>query len=330
MGLLRLLLPFAFFLLPSSAAAGSPVGSAYLRTFPLEKPPFGQLQVESFPWDGARVQRWHRDNAPADWVIVWLDLCTPGLDYHATPVQREELPDSTIKQSAIAQNTVEFLRQFSKDPRVDLAINTVAFYPVPVTVGTRIHLSEPLWTKDDNQRDPQPGSVMLGLLPGRALIGDAATVRAAQPVYAVGSFLDNDNIPGGVAVRAGGVATFANTKVHGRTAAGVSKDGRVLILLIADGYNKGVSEGLSLADAARILQAAGAHEGMFLDGGGSATLVGRGDDGEPLLLNRPAGVLNTPGTLRPIAVSLGFTGLRRSDEPIPAVQDWEAAWYVVL
>jgi hypothetical protein len=245
-------------------------------------------------------------------------------------VHRDELPDGTIKQGVPAQTTVDFLRQYSKEPRVDLAVNTVAFYPVPTMPGRWINLSEPLWTKEDNQRDPLPGSMMLGLLPGRALIGDAATVRAAQPTYAFGSFLDNGIIPGGVAVRDGQAATFANEKPHGRTLAGVSRDGRVLILMVVDGYNTGVSEGLSLADAAKVLQTAGAHQGMFFDGGGSATLVGRGDGGEPVLLNRPAGTLNIPGTLRAVAVNLGFTGLRRSAEPIPAVHDWEASWYAVL
>jgi hypothetical protein len=316
----------------ATAPAGegkAPVGSAYLRTLTLQDPPFGKRLQDAFPWDGVRVQRWRREQPEADWVVVWIDLQTPGLGYWATPVHRSELSDGTLKQGAAAQTTVDFLRQYGKEPRVDLAVNTVAFYPVPTLPGRWTWLSEPLWTKEDSQRDPRPGARMLGLLPGRALIGDAATVRAARPVYAFGSFLDNDAIPNGVAVQAGRAATFADTSPHGRTAAGVSGDGRVLLLLIVDGYNKGVSVGLSLHDAARVLQAAGAYEGIFFDGGGSATLVSRGDDGEPVLLNRPAGVLNTPGTLRAVVANLGFANLRRSAEPIPAVADWEAPWYVV-
>jgi hypothetical protein len=171
---------------------------------------------------------------------------------------------------------------------------------------------------------------MVGLLAGRAVIGEAEAVRAEKPVVAFGSFLDNGVIPGGIAVRDGRAATFIHDRAHGRTAVGVTPDGRVLILLIADGYNAGVSLGLSLADTARVLQAAGAHEAVFFDGGGSSTLVGRGDDGRPVLFNRPAGVLNTPGTLRPVAVNLGFTGLRRSGEALPEVADWEASWPVVV
>jgi hypothetical protein len=290
----------------------------------------GKVLDDALPWDGVRMQRWRRAQPAAEWVVVWIDLQTPGLGYWATPVQRSDLPGGLIKQGAAAQTTVDFLRQHASKVRVDLAVNTVAFYPVPSARGRWLWLSEPLWTKDDNQRDPQPGGHMLGLLPGRALIGDAATVRAANPTYAFGSFLDNGVIPGGIAVKGGQPAAFADERPHGRTAAGVSKDGRVLVLLIVDGYNEGVSVGLSLADAARALQSAAAHDAIFFDGGGSSTLVGRGDDGEPFLLNRPSGVSNMPGTLRAVAASLGFTNLRRSEEPIPHVADWEAAWYMVL
>src|SRR5262249_38655133 len=112
---------------------------------------------------------------------------------------------------------------------------------------------------------------------------------------------------------------------HARTAIGVSDDGRVLILLVADGYNPGVSVGFGTGDTAHVLRAAGAYQGMFFDGGGSSTLVGRDGDGEAVVINRPAGLEKTPGTLRYVACTLGFTNLRRSDEPIPSVRDWQAA-----
>jgi hypothetical protein len=166
-------------------------------------------------------------------------------------------------------------------------------------------------------------------MPGRAVIGDAATVRAARPLYAFGSFFDQGEIPGGIAVRDGRVMDFANNKPHARTMAGVSRDGRILILIVADGYNPGVSVGFTPREAAEVLRAAGAHDGIFLDGGGSSILVGRDDDGEPAVFNRPAGLLNIPGTLRYVAVNLGFTNLRRTEEPLPVREDWKAPFYVV-
>jgi hypothetical protein len=42
------------------------------------------------------------------------------------------------------------------------------------------------------------------------------------------------------------------------------------------------------------------------------------------VLNRPAGLQQVPGTLRYVAVNLGFTNLRRTPDPLPAIPDWEA------
>jgi hypothetical protein len=316
-----------------AVAAAEPdelLGSAYLRTLTPEAPPFGRQLHEAFPWDGVRVQRWRREQPEADWVVVWLDLRTPGLGYRVTPVQRTEGPGTLVRQTSAAQTTVDFLAEAGPGPRVDLAVNTVAYYPFPALSGSRVFLSEPVWLGEDNAWEPQPGALMLGLLPGRALIDRPEVVRAARPAYAFGSFLDAGVIPGGIAVRGGRAATFTiKDEPHGRTAAGVSADGRVLILVVADGYNPKVSVGLSMTDTAAVLRAAGAFEGVFLDGGGSTALVACGDDGAPVLLNRPAGMLNIPGTLRYVAVNLGFTNLRRSADPIPLVADWQAPPLVV-
>jgi Phosphodiester glycosidase len=226
---------------------------------------------------------------------------------------------------------VDFLEGCGDEPRVDLAVNTVAYFPFPALAGRRLFLSEPVWQGKDNGWDPAPGARMLGLLSGRALIDEPAAVRTAGPAHAFGSFLDAGVIPGGNAVRDGRAATFVEKdEPHARTLAGLSADGRVLILLVADGYHPGVSIGLNMTDASAALRAGGAYQGIFLDGGGSSALVGRGDDGRAVLFNRPAGMLNIPGTLRYIAVNLGFTNLRRSAEPLPAVADWQAPWYVVL
>lgn len=71
-------------------------------------------------------------------------------------------------------------------------------------------------------------------------------------------------------------------KVHPRTAAGVTKDG-VLLLLVVDGRQI-ESSGVDLEDLASILLDLGAYEAMNLDGGGSSTIAVNG-----VLLNVPAG-----------------------------------------
>ena len=49
----------------------------------------------------------------------------------------------------------------------------------------------------------------------------------------------------------------------------------------------------------------GAHDAMNLDGGGSSTLVVRGEDGQPRILNSPID-LYIPGRERPVGNHLGI------------------------
>lgn len=302
--------------------ADEPVGSAYLRPLSVPEPPFGRTTRDSFPYDGVRIQRGRRDDPPADWLIVWIDLRTPGLGYRISPVTMRTGPAGLPLQATEAQTTADFLRR-SGDPPIDLAVNTVAYWPFPAANGLPVFLSEPVWQGDDNAREPAAGSLMLGLLPGRAALGEADAIRAMRPRIAFGSFFGEARPEESVLVRHGAIVQRGG-QTHGRTAAGVSADGRVLLLLVADGYNPGVSEGLTPGDAARLLHAAGARDAVFLDGGGSSTLVGRGPDGRPVVINRPAGLQKRPGTLRYVAVNLGFTGLRPGDDAVPSLPGGEA------
>ena len=70
--------------------------------------------------------------------------------------------------------------------------------------------------------------------------------------------------------------------VHPRTAAGRTRDGS-LILMVVDG-RQSVSRGVSLEELAAMMLDVGAVDALNLDGGGSATLVVNG-----VLLNRPVG-----------------------------------------
>lgn len=269
------------------------------------------------------MQRWRRVESPADWLIVWIDLRTPKMGYRVSPVGGSTDPTAEYPQTAKAQTTVDFLRQ-QCDPPIDLAVNTVAFTPFPVTNGMQVFLCDPVWQDDDNRWDPAPGKLMLGLFPGRAAIAEAQDIRKDRPQIAFASFLWEQS----VLVRHGKVVREAGGDAHARTAAGVSSDGRVLILLVADAYNPGVSEGLTSHDTAVLLHAAGAHDAILFDGGGSSTLVGRDAQGNAIVVNRPAGMQRIPGTLRYVAVNLGFTGLKQGNEPLPALSDWKAPWHV--
>jgi hypothetical protein len=58
-----------------------------------------------------------------------------------------------------------------------------------------------------------------------------------------------------------------------RTAVGIAKDGRRLLLAVIDGRQKGYSDGMSLRETAVLMLALGARDALNLDGGGSSTLV---------------------------------------------------------
>ena len=91
---------------------------------------------------------------------------------------------------------------------------------------------------------------------------------------------------------------------HPRTAAGVSKDGTRLYLVVIDGRQPDRSVGTSTAETAEWMRYLGAFTALNLDGGGSAALAVADGEGGAKLLNRP--IHNRlPGMERPVANHLG-------------------------
>jgi hypothetical protein len=93
-----------------------------------------------------------------------------------------------------------------------------------------------------------------------------------------------------------------------RSAVGVSRNGRYLILMTVDGRQAAYSEGASTAETAEWMHKLGAYNALNLDGGGSTALVIEGPDGAPVLLNRPCGP--PPGVERRVANHLGVFARR--------------------
>ena len=87
---------------------------------------------------------------------------------------------------------------------------------------------------------------------------------------------------------------------HPRTAVGLSKDRRGLLLLVADGRRDGVP-GLTLPELAALMVEAGACTALNLDGGGSSALWLR-----DRIVNRPS-----DGFERKVANHLGVVEVRR-------------------
>jgi exopolysaccharide biosynthesis protein len=90
-----------------------------------------------------------------------------------------------------------------------------------------------------------------------------------------------------------------------RTAVGINRNGRYLILVVVDGRQPFYSDGATFQQLAQLLIDFGARYAMNLDGGGSSTMVVQGEDGQPLILNSPIDNY-IPGRERPVANHLGI------------------------
>lgn len=102
-----------------------------------------------------------------------------------------------------------------------------------------------------------------------------------------------------IVLKDGEVVKTGDKSTHPRTAVGYSQDKRYVYFIVIDGRRPGYSMGATLESVGETLKYFGAHDGLNLDGGGSTTMVARGKDGNPYVLNRPinAGV-NDPIYLR--------------------------------
>ncbi len=201
-------------------------------------------------------------------VAMRIDLRAKGLSFFATP-DNGERPGETD-----AQLTSDFLKTHG----LQAAINAAPFDKIHRQAG-------------------QPQDV-LGLLVSNGKKVSAAGQRPALVIDKTnrawiadpgGDMKGAWNAVGGFSVilRGGELTHRGDQKLHPRTAAGVSKDGRWLYWLAVDGRQLAWSGGVTTDELGRWLKHLGAWDGINLDGGGTTTLVIAGADGDPEILNRP-------------------------------------------
>ena len=92
----------------------------------------------------------------------------------------------------------------------------------------------------------------------------------------------------------GGVNTASWNELHPRTAIGIDSASR-LVLVVVDGRQDGVSEGMTTPELAEVMLEFGVVDAINLDGGGSSTLVVADPQGR--VRNVPVGFA-LPGTER--------------------------------
>lgn len=147
---------------------------------------------------------------------------------------------------------------------------------------------------------------------GVAVIGNLSNADAQQARDAVAGVgpSNTDSVPGTQLVtdgqNTGGTARVDPISRNPRTAAGISQDGRTLILMVIDGRQPGWSDGVTLSQLADLMIEFGSWDAINLDGGGSSSFIS--DDGTSRVTNRPS-----DGQFRAVANHLGV----RINAPLP-------------
>lgn len=229
--------------------------------------------------------------------VVVVDLNSAGIATLVTP------GDAAAELPLRARTTSEFVEEFD----VQLAINGDAFYP--------------WYSNGPFDYYPRPGErvqpVGFAASEGRRYsentdnepviyFGPNNQASFSSPVGRLYNAISGTMM---LVKKGKAVSTLDTQDRQPRTAVGLDKARRRLILIVVDGRQPGYSAGATLEQLADILVAAGAFEALNLDGGGSSTLVMQSPGGQ-VVLNSP--IHNRiPGRERPVGNHLGIFAARK-------------------
>ncbi|BDU72523.1 phosphodiester glycosidase family protein [Mesoterricola silvestris] len=206
---------------------------------------------------------------------VRVDLRAPGVRLFATP------------HAGSKETTSETTGEFLAHHRLQVAINA-NFYDPCCTPGDKDLLGLAM---SGGQVVSPAATHGIGQAALVATRDNFATILKTGPDFRTSGLWTA--VAGTEVILADGVRSVApipfNKATHPRTAVGLSRDGRYLILLVIDGRQAGYSVGATLDEVVDWLLRFGAADGLNLDGGGSTALV-REVEGQPRLVNHPSGV----------------------------------------
>lgn len=252
--------------------------------------------------------------------IVTIPLDSPKVSLFVTPADAPEA-EKPLK----ARTTSQFLTDF----KVQIAINADFFYPwydqnilqyrpKQEDFQDLLSLPDKIWNYYPHPGDPVTTQGM-GASKGQAY-NDTHERIASYPTL----YFTKDNRPslskpigrvynalsGGSLLLQNGIRPVVTDKPfynerHPRTAIGLDKTRKWLILVVIDGRQPNFSEGATITELTDILEEHGAYIALNLDGGGSTALVMEGQSGEPIVLNTPIDH-RLPGRQRPVANHLGI------------------------
>jgi hypothetical protein len=227
--------------------------------------------------------------------VIVIDRKAGDVKFIVTP--SDEVENGALK----ARTTSAFLEEFG----VQIAINGDGFFPwwSRSPVDYYPHSGDPVTPKGysaafgtvyaDGTEDPRPEPTLY--------INRRNELTFNLPPNKVHHAISGDHM----LILGGEIAEGLDDSVlHPRTAIGVNRNGRYVILAVVDGRQPFYSSGATFRELARLMKDFGAHYAMALDGGGSSAMVIEGGDGGALILNSPIDNY-IPGRERPVANHIG-------------------------
>lgn len=200
---------------------------------------------------------------------IRVDLHEPTIKLLVTPSNGDRPKDCDARQPSA------FMREF----KCQVVINGSAFTPPLAHPGDPVDVRGVSLSNGNLYSPPNKFDALLFDRQNRGWL-DQAPIDTANAYQGLSGFyallVDGNNVG-------------TSRKVHPRSAAGISQDGRYLILMALDGRRVGYSEGATTAETAEWMAGLGAYHALNLDGGGSTAMVIEGIDGQPLVINRPSG-----------------------------------------
>ncbi len=285
---LLLLLLISLCILVSVTIFSGLVGFSWLSFLPRQQPG----PVTQSPFQGVTYQREVR-SSPRPMIIhvVTVDLRTPGIRLLVTP------GDPQAERSLKARTTSKFLTEFGLQVAINASgftpwysNNLLSYYPHSGDRVEPIGFAASQGTVYSENSENQPV----------LYISRTNQVRFGLPTGKIYNAISGN----AMIVQDGRVLPDQESQTQPRTAIGVDKRGKNLVIVVVDGRQPGYSEGATLAELASFLVEHGVYTGMNLDGGGSSTLVmERG--GRPAVLNSPINN-GIPGRERPVGNHLGI------------------------